>query len=371
MNEFVPGHIARLAAYEPGRSAEQVARELGLDRIVKLASNERSSGASPRAIEAAIAALSQTHLYPDGTYEGLRAALAERLGVSADEVVVGNGSNELIELAFRTFTTPRDHVVFADPSFAIYRVVSDSFGIAYSAVPMRDGFLYDVPAMLRSVRPETRLVLVATPNNPTGTYLPRQDLETLLRGLPEHVVPVVDEAYFEFYDADDAVDAMTLRALHPNLLVLRTFSKAYGLAALRVGYGVGPAALVGLMQRVRPPFNVNRVAEAAACAALDDAPHLAAYLALNRVERSRVSGALARLGFAPVASQANFVLVGRFASGRSLFEAMMKRGVIVRPMHGVLSDYVRITIGTPEANDVMLSVIADEGARLVRPRTEL
>lgn len=358
MTALVPPYIDALVAYQPGKPISEVEREYGLTNVVKLASNE-SAHASPKAIAAAVDALRRVHLYPDGAGHDLRTALASHFGVSMGEVILGNGSNELIDLAFRTFVTQAEHVVYASPSFDCYALGCQMGGIDRTVVPLADGFRYDIDAMLAAVTPRTRLVFVATPNNPTGTYIPRADLERLLRELPDHVIPVVDEAYVEFADAEDFVDGLSLRGLHPNTLVLRTFSKAYGLAGLRVGFGIGNPALVGYMQRVRMPFNVNAIAQAAAVAALADQAHVETYAALNRRERSRVHDAMCAVGLSPVPSQANFVLVDVGRSGREVYQAMLMRGVIVRPLAGVLSSYLRITIGRPEENDRMLEVLGE------------
>lgn len=356
MRALVPSYIDALVAYQPGKPISEVEREYGLTNVLKLASNE-SAAASPKAVAAAIEALRTVHLYPDGAGHDVRTALAAHFGVSLPEVIIGNGSNELIDLAFRTFTTREDHVVFATPSFDCYALGAQTGGIARTAVPMHPGFRYDIDAMLAAVRENTRLLFVATPNNPTGTYIPRADLERLLRGLPAHVIPVVDEAYVEFADADDFATGLELRALHERTLVLRTFSKAYGLAGLRVGFGIGHPEIIGYMQRVRAPFNVNAIAQAAAKAALDDDDHVRAYVALNRRERSRVEARMRALGLSPVGSQANFILVDVGRPGREVYQAMLERGVIVRPLGGVLARHLRVTIGREEENDRMLAVL--------------
>lgn len=358
MSSLVPPFVEALVPYKPGKPISEVEREYGLTDVVKLASNE-SAGASPVAIERAVRALEEVHFYPDGAGFALRSALASRFGVSREEVAIGNGSNELIDLAFRAFVTRAEHVVFATPSFDCYAIGCQVEGVESTAVPLAPGFRYDIDAMLRAVRPSTRLLFVATPNNPTGTYIPREDLAHLLRGLPAHVIPVVDEAYVEFADAPDFASALTMRTLHPNVLVLRTFSKAYGLAGLRVGYAIGPAELVGYVHRVREPFNVNAIAQAAACGALEDEDHVARYAALNRTERARVYDAMAALGLLPVPSQANFLLVDVGRPAIEVYQAMLERGVIVRPMSGSLARFLRVTVGAPAQNDRMLAVLAE------------
>jgi histidinol-phosphate aminotransferase len=353
----VAPNIERLSPYVPGKPIEQLERELGIRGAIKLASNENPAGPSPRALAAAAAALSEANRYPDGTR--LREALAAHHGVSPSEIILGNGSNELIDLVCRTFAGAVRHAVYPDPSFVCYRSSTLATDIRATEVPLVDHVRYDIDALLAAVKPETGLLFLANPNNPTGAYVGQRDLERLLKALPHKVLVVLDEAYVEFPDAPDFVSALGLRALHPNLLVLRTFSKAYGLAALRVGYGVASPELVGYLDRVRAPFNVSSVALAAACAALTDPEHVARYVELNRLERERVRKGLTELGLAVAPSQANFVLVDTGRSGRELYERLLQKGVIVRPMGPPIGSFLRISIGLAEENERMLRSLAE------------
>lgn len=353
---IVAPNIERLSPYVPGKPLEQLERELGIRDAVKLASNESPIGPSPRAIEAAARALAQSHRYPDGTL--LREALAAHHGVSSAEVILGNGSNELIDLVCRTFAGSVRHAVYPDPSFVCYRSGTIAANIAASEVPLRDHVHYDVEAMLAALRPETGLVFLANPNNPTGAYLGRADLERLISAVPPQALVVLDEAYVEFVEATDYVSALELRALHPNLIILRTFSKAYGLAALRVGYGIARPKVVDYLDRVRAPFNVSSAGLAAALAALEDPEHVARYVALNRAERDRVAEGLTALGLAPAPSQANFILVDTGRPGREMYDALLRKGVIVRPMGPPIASSLRISIGLPAENDRMLASLA-------------
>jgi len=253
-------HLAAIAPYVPGKPAEALERELGIASAVKLASNENPIGPSPRALEAARAALGQAHRYADSDAYALRTALGQRLSVAADELAFGHGSNELIDLLCRTFAGPEQHAVIGAPSFACYRLSLLAAQVPFTEVPLDDGLFWNADRLLEAVRPNTRLLFLDNPNNPTSTHVPRAGLVRLLSGLPAHVIPVVDEAYLQFADAPDYVSALELRALHPNLVVLRTFSKAYGLASLRAGYAVAPAQLVSAIERVRLPFNLNGLA---------------------------------------------------------------------------------------------------------------
>ncbi len=351
----VSPNIERLSPYVPGKPLEQLERELGIRDAVKLASNESPLGPSPRALEAAARALASAHRYPDGT--ALREALARHHGVSVGEVVLGNGSNELIDLICRTFAGAIRHAVYPDPSFVCYRSCTLAANIPSSEVPLVDHVRYDVDSILRAMRPDTGLLFLANPNNPTGAHLSRNELARLLAAAPSDALVVLDEAYVEFVDAPDFVSATELRAVHPNLIILRTFSKAYGLAALRVGYGIARPKLVDYLDRVRAPFNVSSVALAAAGAALDDPEHVARYVELNRGERARVAAALRGMGLAPAPSQANFLLVDVMRLGREVYEGLLRRGVIVRPMPPPLDRFLRISIGLSAENDRMLAAL--------------
>ena len=355
MNRLVTPSISALRPYEAGKPVEELARELGIADAVKLASNENPLGPSPRAVEAMRGALGHVHRYPDASAFRLRRRLAERLGVPMDQVIQGNGSNELLELLVRTFTTPADHVVFAEPSFVVYQLAAMAHGVSFTAVPLRDD-VHDLAAMAKAVKPETRLMFIANPNNPTGTHVGRAALERLLAEVPPHVIIAIDEAYAEYADADDYPDSISLRGLRERLVVLRTFSKIYGLAALRIGYAVAPADLVDYMNRVRAPFNVSTLGQEAALAALDDPEHVERSRKVNREERARLSSALEKLGLGVAPSQANFVYVELSRPARPVYEALLRKGVIVRPF-GALPTKLRVTVGTRAENERFLSAI--------------
>ncbi len=353
----VSPHIERLSPYVPGKPVEQLERELGIRHAIKLASNENPMGPSPQVFEAVAQALSETHRYPDGTL--LREALAAHHGVTPQEVILGNGSNELIDLVCRTFASSIQHAVYPDPSFVCYRSSTLAVNIPVTEARLREDVYYDVDALIAAIRPDTGLVFLANPNNPTGTHVGRDDLARLMAALPKGALFVLDEAYVEFVEASDFVSGLELRELHPNVIVLRTFSKAYGLAALRVGYGVAHAKIVDYLDRVRAPFNVSSVGLAAARAALSDPEHVARYVALNRRERARVMSALADLGLKVIPSQANFLLVDTGGDGRAVYEALLRRGIIVRPMGPPIARYLRISIGLAEENDRMLRSLSE------------
>lgn len=346
-----PG-VEALAPYEPGRPIEDVAREFGIqdpDSIVKLASNENALGPSPRAVEAMRAAAARMHIYPDGGCHALRQALARRLNVTPDHVLAGNGSNELLELLGHAFMAPGTSVVMSDCAFVVYRMVADCFGARTIAVPMRD-FTHDLSAMAAAIRPDTRLVFVANPNNPTSTRVTPAEVDAFMAQVPADVIVVFDEAYVELLPPAHQPDTIRFVRDGRKVVVLRTFSKTYGLAGLRLGYAVAPPECVALLNRVRQPFNVSAMAQVAALAALEDDAHVERTRRLVADGLSTLESAFRRLGLAYVPASANFVLV-RVGDGRRVFQALMRRGVIVRPMEAYgLPAYVRVTVGTGEEN---------------------
>jgi len=353
----VPAHVDRLVPYVPGKPVEELERELGIRDAVKLASNESPFGPAPEVVRAIADAARNLHRYPDaGTY-ALRAALAEHHDLPMEQFLVGNGSNEVIDLLCRTFAGSGDHGVFGEPSFVCYRLGFTAANVPFTAVPLREHLFWDVDAMLAAVRPETKLLFIANPNNPTGTHVGRGDLERLLRELPEHVLAVVDEAYVEFADADDYATALEMRGLRERLVVLRTFSKAYGLAAVRVGYAIAPPAVVAYLNRVRAPFNVGALGQVAARVALGQREHVARYVELNRVERARVHRELEARGIRVAPSQANFVLADFRRPGKDVYDDLLRLGVIVRPMPDPIGTWLRITVGLPEENDRLLAAV--------------
>jgi histidinol-phosphate aminotransferase len=351
----VAPNIERLTPYVPGKPLEELERELGIRNAVKLASNENPVGPSEAALRAATEAGRQGNRYPDG-YK-LRADLAAYHAVSLQDIVLGNGSNELIDLLFRAFAKPAAHVVYPDPSFVCYRMGAIATNMEASEVRLRDNLSYDVDALLAAVRPNTQLLFLANPNNPTGAYLGKQELSRLLSSLPSNVIAVMDEAYVEFPDAEDYVSSLSLRSLHENMIVLRTFSKAYGLAAFRIGYGVATPRIVNYIERVKAPFNVSSIALEAARAALADQDHVQRYIAHNRSERARVSNELRTFGLTVAPSQGNFVLVDFARSSKDVYDWLLRKGVIIRPMPAPIATWQRITIGLTTENDRMLESV--------------
>ena len=345
----VPDYIRSLVPYAPGKPIEEVEREYGIKDSIKLASNENPLGPSPKAVAALRERLHLLHLYPDGDCFYLRHGLAAKLGVSADQLIFGNGSNEIIELAVRTFLRPGDEAVMAHQAFVIYRLVVQAAGGCPKVVPLRD-FTHDLEAMARAVNPRTRILFLANPNNPTGTIYRRREWESFLAQLAPEILLVVDEAYFEYVAEPDYPNSLLYHREGRALLTLRTFSKLYGLAGLRIGYGIGDREMIDLMHRVRQPFNVNAAAQWAALAALEDREHVQRTLEVNRQGMDYLAREIARLGLVFIPSQANFLLV-RVGRARAVYEGLLRRGVIVRSMEGYdFPEYVRVTIGTMEEN---------------------
>jgi histidinol-phosphate aminotransferase len=343
--------------YEPGRPIEDVARELGLDPagIIKLASNENAFGPSPKAVEAAKRALEHGELYPDGSCVVLRDRLAKAHRVGADQIIVGNGSNEILEFLGHVFLRPGDEAVMGAPAFVVYKLVTLLFGAKPVEVPLLN-FRHDLAAMARAVTPRTKFVFVASPNNPTGTANSEAELLAFARGLPDHVVFAYDGAYAEYQE--NPPDLRPLIREGRKVICLGTFSKIYGLASLRVGYGYAGAELAALLNRVRQPFNVNAIGQAAAVAALDDVEFIGRCARENRVGLRRIESGLRDIGLEWVPSEANFILV-RAGDGAGWFASLQKKGVIVRPLAPYkLPEWLRITVGTPDQNERLLRELA-------------
>ena len=348
--------VCDLVAYEPGKPIDETARELGLDpsQIVKVASNENPLGPSPMAKAAMRAALEDAHIYPDGGGYRLRTAIAESLGLGRENVVLGNGSNEIIELLCHTFLNRETELIAAEHAFVVYQLMATLFGAKYVEVP-DPGFIHDLAAMADAITERTRLVFIANPNNPTGTMVDQPMIDRFMERLPEHVIAVFDEAYIEF--PESAPDTLRYVREGRNVCVLRTFSKIHGLAGLRAGYGLAPAHLAGLLQKARQPFNMNAIAQAGALAALADKDHIAQTRQTNREGMAFYQKACGDRGLEYVPSHANFLLI-KTGGGDRVFRDMLKHGVIVRAMSSYkLPDWIRISIGTPAQNTRCLEVL--------------
>jgi len=350
--------LAGLPVYQPGRPIEEVARELGLpvESIIKVASNENPLGPSPKAVEAVRKAVAHAHLYPDGNAFYLKRKLANTLGVESANLILGNGSNEIIEFLGHALLGPGSNIVVSQYCFAIYPIVAKMMGAEVITVPAVN-YGHDLRAMREAITPATRLVFVANPNNPTGTLASREDIVELVNAVPRNVLLVMDEAYIEFLD--DPVDLVGLirSGAFPNLILMRTFSKIFGLAGFRIGYGIAHSDLISALEKVRQPFNINLPAQVAALAALDDAEHIGRTRINNRTGLEFFQTAFRKLGLQFVPSFANFILV-RVGDGAAVFTALQKLGVITRPMAGYqLPEWIRISVGTPAENERCLSAL--------------
>ncbi|MFS8976013.1 histidinol-phosphate transaminase [Cupriavidus necator] len=359
---FGPDYVRAISPYIAGKPISEVAREFGLDEagIVKLASNENPLGMPASAQRAVADAVAELGRYPDSNGFALKAALSARFGVPEDWLTLGNGSNDILELAAHALVEPGQSIVYAEYSFAVYALATQEIGARAIEVSARD-YGHDLDAMAAAIAPDTRLVFIANPNNPTGTFVPAAQIEAFLQRVPAHVVVVLDEAYNEYLDADQQYDSLAWVRRYPNLLVSRTFSKAYGLAGLRVGYAVAQPELTDLLNRVRQPFNVNSVAQAAAVAALGDSEFLRRSAELNRAGKAQLTEAFDRLGLEYVPSSGNFVLVrvgDDDGAGARVNVALLKQGVIVRPVGNYkLPRWLRVTIGLSEENAAFIAAL--------------
>lgn len=354
---YVNQNVLDLVAYQPGKPIEETAREIGMapKDIVKLASNENALGPSPRAIGAMVAAISSTHIYPDGAAFDLRSRIAEIHGVRFDQTVVGNGSSELIELICHACLKPGAELVAARYCFTMYPLMCRLFNARFVEVANKADWSHDLMGMLKSITPATRLVFITNPTNPVGSMVYQDELDAFMARVPEHVVVVFDEAYLDF--AETKPDTLRYVRAGKNAVVLRTFSKAYGLAGVRAGYAVTTSEIADLLNRVRAPFNMNSLAQVAALAALEDEEHLTQSVEMVRKGRQLYEETFRRWGFDFVPSHTNFILV-KVGNGRAVFEAALRKGVILRPMDGYgLHEYIRITVGTPRENSRCLDVL--------------
>jgi histidinol-phosphate aminotransferase len=347
-----------LVAYEPGKPIDEVARELGLEPgdIVKLASNENPLGPSPKALAAMHLALEQAQLYPDGGGYRLRQAIASKFGLEMGNIVLGNGSNEIIEFVGHAFLKPGDEIITAQHAFVVYKLMATLFGATAIEVP-DPGFKHDLDAMAAAITPRTRQIFIANPNNPTGTLCHQEEIDRFMAKVPDHVIVIFDEAYYEFLE--EPLDTIKFVREGRNVVIMRTFSKIQGLASLRIGYGIAPARLAEILQKTRQPFNANAIAQAGALAGLLDDEHQDRTRAVNKEGRLFLEGLFAELNLEYVPSHANFVLA-KVGDGDALFHYAMKKGVILRAMRAYgLPDWIRISIGTMPQNRKFAAVLRE------------
>jgi histidinol-phosphate aminotransferase len=355
LEEIIKPHIRGLEPYQPGKPIEELERELGLEGCIKLASNESPIGPSPKAMAAVREALAEAHRYPDGASFALRERLAGRLEVDPAQLVFGAGADEILELLAKVLLGPGDEAVFAWPSFAMYPVVVQGMGANAVRVPLTRELTHDLPAMAAAVTDRTRLVFVCNPNNPTGTSVGAEAFDRFIESLSDHVVVAIDEAYFEFVRRRDFPDSLGWVRRRPGTIALRTFSKIFGLAGLRIGYGVADRELAGYLQRARHPFNVNRLAEVAALAALDDAEHADRARAINAEGIDYLRSELRALGMETWPTDANFLLA---KAQPDTAERLLREGIIVRALSGFgMPGHIRISVGLPEENERLVKTL--------------
>ena len=357
--DLAPQYVRGIAPYQPGKPISELARELGLEEssIIKLASNENPLGVSPKAQQAIRAVLNELARYPDGNGFELKQALVRRYDVSMDAIVLGNGSNDVLELAARAFLSPDKSAIYAQHAFAVYPLAVQATGARGIEIPATN-YGHDLPAMLGAIDATTQLVFIANPNNPTGTYLEGAVLEAFLAAVPERVLVVLDEAYNEYLAPALRQQSLAWLRRYPNLILTRTFSKAYGLAGLRVGYAFASPQVADLMNRVRQPFNVNSVSLAAAAAGLEDLDFVERSYALNADGMRQVTRGLEKLGLSYIPSHGNFVSF-RMNDAAGVFQRLLRSGVIVRPIAGYgMPDHLRVSIGLPEENERFLASLA-------------
>jgi histidinol-phosphate aminotransferase len=354
-----PG-VQKLSPYVPGKPVDELARELGIDpaRIIKLASNENPLGPSPKVLKALNDALAELTRYPDGNGFELKQRLSQACGVGLEQVTLGNGSNDILEIVARAYLAPGLNAVFSEHAFAIYPIVTQAVGAHAHVAKARD-WGHDLPAMLALIDSNTRVVFIANPNNPTGTWFGPSALADFLAQVPEDVLVVLDEAYIEYAEGADLPDGLHFLSAYPNLLVSRTFSKAYGLASLRVGYALSSPVVADVLNRVRQPFNVNSLALAAACAALDDTDYVSQSRRLNESGMQQMEAGLRQIGLGWIPSRANFIAVDLGQEAAPVYEALLREGVIVRPVGGYgMPNHLRVSIGLPAENERFLEALS-------------
>ncbi|MEK4059376.1 MULTISPECIES: histidinol-phosphate transaminase [Paenibacillus] len=349
-------NIINLPVYKPGKPIDEVKKELGLSEVIKLASNENPYGPSPSAKAAIIADLDNLFLYPDGAAADLTSALASHLGVENDNIIFGCGSDEIIALITRAFFLPGDETIMADQTFSVYKSNADIEGAVSIEVPLANG-THDLDAMLAAVTERTKVIWICNPNNPTGTIVPEEALVTFLNAVPANVMVVLDEAYSEYVTDLSYSDGIELLAKYPNLVVLRTFSKIYGLAALRIGYGVASPQIIKLINQVREPFNTSRLAQAGALAALADQDYVQECRRLNSAGIIQLQGEFKRLSLDFFPAHGNFIMVDVRKPATEVFDALLRQGIIVRAGHRLYPTYIRVTVGSTEQNKAFIAAL--------------
>ncbi|WP_020406769.1 histidinol-phosphate transaminase [Hahella ganghwensis] len=351
--------IQKLTPYQPGKPIEELQRELGLSEIIKLASNENPLGPSPKVAEALASSVSELSRYPDGNAFRLKQALAEKLSVGADQLTIGNGSNDILEFVPRVFADAESEIIFSEYSFAVYPIATMGVGAKAVVTPAKD-WGHDLDAMANAVTEKTRVIFVANPNNPTGTWISKGDLEAFLANVPERVIIVLDEAYAEYLNEPDYPNGVSYISQYPNLIVTRTFSKAYGLAGLRLGYSISSPEMADLLNRIRQPFNVNLPAQEAGLAVLQDKEYLEKSVAVNSAGLRQLVAGFDQLGLSYIPSVANFIAVEVGDNAGDIYQGLLKKGVIVRPVANyAMPRHLRVSVGLESENERFLTALKD------------
>ncbi|WP_339186736.1 histidinol-phosphate transaminase [Paenibacillus sp. FSL R5-0490] len=348
--------IVNLPVYQPGKPIEEVKRELGLEQVIKLASNENPYGSSPAVLEAITREMTNISIYPDGSSVELTGVLAKHLGVERNNLIFGCGSDEIIALITRAFFLPGDETIMADQTFSVYKSNADIEGAVSIEVPLKDG-THDLSAMLAQINDKTKAVWVCNPNNPTGTIISEQELTAFMDRVPAHVMVILDEAYYEFVTDEAYPQSIPLIERYPNLVILRTFSKIYGLASLRIGYGIARPEIIDLINRVREPFNTSRFGQVAAKAALLDQDFVQECSKRNATDRDYLQNEFTRLGLSYFPSQGNFIMVDLNMPSAIAFQSLLKQGIIVRSGFNVYPTYIRVSVGTSEQNRAFVTAL--------------
>lgn len=365
IEELARPQVFALSPYIPGKPADEVKRELGLQRVIKLASNENPLGPSPKAVELIRAMASSAHIYPDASGYRLKMALREKYGVALDQIILGNGSDEILMLLGQAFINPGDEAVIPSPSFPVYKTSVLLMGGRPVEVPLKDGFL-DIEAMISHITEKTKLFFVCNPNNPTGAMVNRNQIRYLMENIPDHILVVADEAYAEYVEDPDYGDMLDYLKEGHMVAVLHTFSKIYGLAGLRVGYGLVPAGIAAIVNRVRLSFNSNALGQAAACVALEDVEYVEKSRKVNAHGMRYLTERFSEMGLKVYPSWGNFILVDTGRDSQGVFRGLLRRGVIVRPTTAWgLNTCLRITIGTPEENEILVGALKTTLAEMV------
>jgi len=352
--ELIRKHILAIKPYVPGKPIEEVERELGLTKVIKMASNENPLGPGAKALEAMQKAAAKMHLYPDGNCYYLKQKLAEKIGVGEENILLGNGSDEVLKMLAETFLYPDDECIMAAPTFSEYEFVTNLMGAKNIKVPLQ-GFRHDLLKMKEAITPRTKMIFICSPNNPTGNIVNQEELQKFFHDLPERIIVVLDEAYYEYVDSPEYHNSLEYLQAGKNVVILRTFSKIYALGGLRIGYGLARQEIIALLNRVREPFNVNQMAQAAALAALEDEEHLRESLKINREGKEFLTAKFQEMNLFYVPTQANFIFLQVGVDSKAFWQEMLKEGIIVRTgdIFG-LPDFIRVTIGTAEQNQCFL-----------------